>query len=382
MDSFEFSTTRRIIFGNGSLDRLPGLLSEYGQRPLLIVGFNQWKESRIFQFITSSWGAIEITDEPTVEKIRDIVQDVKDNPPDVIIGFGGGSALDTAKAVAALLTNPGDVTDYLETIGKGEEIKYLPLPVIAIPTTAGTGSEVTSNSVLGSPEHKVKVSLRSRMLFPAVALVDPETHLSISPEVTAATGLDALTQVIEPFVSLRANPITDGYCRDGIKLVRSGLLQAFGDGSDIDARWAMALASLYGGLALSNAKLGAVHGIAGPFGGMYKSPHGAVCGKLLPMVMKTNLNALRSRDPENPVIERYRQIAVLLTGIPAASAEDGYQIVAEWVNLTKIPGLSTYGFTQADFPALISAARDASSMKGNPMKLQTNELEAILMESM
>lgn len=382
MKSFEFSTTQRIVFGIGSLEKLPTILAEFGARPLLVVGYKQWKESGILQYFDSSPNIVEITDEPTIGVLREIIREVALDPPDVVIGIGGGSALDTAKAISALITNPGDITDYLEVIGKGESIRNQPLPVIAIPTTAGTGSEATFNAVLGSPEHRIKVSLRNKSMLPCVALIDPGIQLSLPPSVTAFTGLDALTQVIEPFVSGFANPITDAFCKEGIHLIKTGLYSAFQNGQDIEARQDMALASLFGGIALANARLGAVHGIAGPFGGMFKSEHGAVCGILLPAVIKANIKALKTRDPENPALDRYQQIAVLITGNPSASREDGQEAIQDMVAEMKIPKLSSYGFSLDDFKPLIESSRIASSMKGNPISLTTAELEMILMDAL
>ena len=207
---------------------------------------------------------------------------------DTVIGFGGGAALDAAKAIAILMTNPGDVTDYLEIIGRGKTLTEPPVPCIAIPTTAGTGSEVTRNSVIASREERVKVSLRSPLMLPKVVVVDPELTYDLPPAITASTGVDALTQLIEPFVCSRANPLTDGLCQEGIERVARSLRRAFesaGRGeapADAAAREDMAVASLFGGLALANAGLGAVHGLAAPLGGMIGAPHGAVCAALLP----------------------------------------------------------------------------------------------------
>lgn len=382
MKSFEFSTAQRIIFGYGSLEKLTKILPDFGSRPLLIVGYEGWQDSGILSLFDHVPYVVEIHDEPTIGLIRELFNQVHSYQPDVLVGFGGGSALDITKAIAALLTNPGDVTDYLEVIGKGMIIQNIPLPVVAIPTTAGTGSEVTSNSVLGSPENKVKVSLRSRLMLPAVALVDPQLHLSLPPIVTASTGMDALTQVLEPFISGFATPITDIYCKEGMRLIKTGLLRAFQDGDDSEARQDMALASMFGGIALANAKLGAVHGIAGPFGGMFKAPHGAVCGKLLPGVIKANLRAIQTRQPQNPALDRYRIAAVILTGNSNASPEDGLEVIQAIAAELKLPGLSSYGLSPADYPQLIEASRNSSSMRGNPISLTEEELEAILSDSL
>ncbi len=296
----------------------------------------------------------------------------------MVIGLGGGSVLDTGKAIAALLTNPGDVFDYLEVIGKGQPLVNAPLPYIAIPTTAGTGSEVTRNAVIESPEQNVKVSLRSPLMLPRVALVDPELTYNLPPAITASAGLDALTQLIEPFVSVKANPMTDAICREGIYYAARSLRRAYENGADKEAREGMSLASLFGGLALANAALGAVHGFAGPLGGMLHAPHGALCARLLPFVMEANIKALETRQPEHPALGRYIEIAQILTGEKEATAHDGVRWTSELVDTLKIPGLSTYGMNEKAFPEAVEKTMKANSFKGNPIALNEDELRLIL----
>jgi alcohol dehydrogenase class IV len=291
-----------------------------------------------------------------------------------VIGFGGGSALDAAKAIAALTTNPGDLLDYLEVIGKGQPLQQAPLPFIAIPTTAGTGSEVTRNAVLGSPEHRVKVSLRSPQMLAKVAIVDPELSLGLPPDLTASTGMDALTQCIEAYVSCKANPMTDVFCADGLRRAARSLRVACADGCHLEARIDMALASLYSGIALANGGLGAVHGLAGPMGGMFAAPHGAVCAALLPHVMQVNLAALRSREPRHPVLERFAEIARWLTGDEQAGADDAVTWLQQLQRDLRIPGLRAWGVAETDFPSIIEKASAASSMKGNPLRLTDAEM--------
>ena len=232
----------------------------------------------------------------------------------MVIGLGGGSAIDTGKAIAALLTNPGDPLDYLEVIGRGQALQQTPLPYIAIPTTAGTGSEVTRNAVLASHEHHVKVSLRSPLMLPRVAIVDPELTYSLPPAITASTGLDALTQLIEPYTCNSPNPMIDAICREGMQRAARSLKRAYQNGSDAAAREDMSIAALFGGMALANAKLGAVHGFAGPLGGLFPAPHGMICARLLPFVVEANVRALQMREPDSPVLKRYDEVAQLLTG--------------------------------------------------------------------
>jgi alcohol dehydrogenase class IV len=305
-------------------------------------------------------------------------QRARDDRCDLVIGIGGGSVVDTGKAIAALLTNEGDLLDYLEVIGRGQPLTRPSAPYIAIPTTAGTGSEVTRNAVLASPRHRVKVSMRSPLMLPRLAVVDPELTHSMPPGLTASTGLDAFTQVLEPYVSHRANPVTDAICREGLRRAAHSLRRAYEDGSDAAAREDMALVSLFGGLALANAGLGAVHGFAGPLGGMFDGPHGALCARLLPYVMETNVRALQSRMSGSPILARYDEVARILTGKASARAMDGVLWVQDLCQALDVPPLSTFGLTTADFPKVVDQARKASSMKANPIVLTDEELGEIL----
>jgi alcohol dehydrogenase class IV len=301
---------------------------------------------------------------------------------DLVVGFGGGSALDAGKAIAALLGNGGDPLDYLEVVGRGLPLAHPGAPFLAVPTTAGTGSEVTKNAVLASREHGVKASLRSPLMLARVALVDPDLLEGLPADVIAASGLDALSQLIEPFLSARANPLTDGLAREGIRrsagalggayaAARAGRPVAAGD------REALALASLFGGLCLANAGLGAVHGFAAPVGGMFEAPHGGVCASLLGPVLRVNLAALRARAPDSAALGRFAELAALLTGRADATVEDGLLFLAELTGELDVPGLARYGVTRADVPALVAKARVASSMKGNPIALSDDELAEI-----
>jgi alcohol dehydrogenase class IV len=295
-----------------------------------------------------------------------------------VVGFGGGSVIDAAKAIAALLTNASPLLDYLEVIGRAQPLAQPSAPCIAIPTTAGTGAEVTRNSVLASAQHRVKVSLRSPHMLPKVAIVDPELTYGLPPEITASTGLDALTQLIEPYVSPRANPMTDALCVEGIRRAARSLRRAVKNGKDPSAREDMSLASLFGGLALANAGLGAVHGFAGPIGGMFPAPHGAICAALLPHVIEANLAALRARIPASNALHRYDEIARLVTERPQATANDLVNWTHELVTSLPIRSLSAYGITRDDFPAIVVAAERASSMKANPLPLTYDELSRVL----
>ncbi len=378
---FEFATATRILFGPGKSRELPDLVKNLGGRALIVTGRTPERAENLRKTLQEAGveAAVFATPgEPSVPDVQRGVQTAQDAHCDFVIGCGGGSALDAAKAIAALLANPGDIYDYLEVVGRGQPLLRPPVPCVALPTTAGTGAEVTRNAVLSSPEHRFKVSLRSPGMLPRLALVDPALTWGLPPALTAATGLDALTQLIEPYVSHRANPFTDGFCKEGLRRVARSLVRAFEDGRDTQAREDMALASLLGGLSLANAGLGAVHGFAAPIGGMFPAPHGAVCAALLPHVMGVNIRALRQRAPGSGALARYTDVAQIVTGSPSATAEDGLVWVAHLTRRLGIEPLRRYGLQADDFPELVGKAAKASSMKANPIPLTPEELQDAL----
>ena len=374
---FEFATANRIIFGAGKLSGLGEQLMGSVKRLLLVRGRSSNAIPRVREILSAQgiqFNEFEVHGEPTVDVVRDGIKFAEGC--DAVIGLGGGSVLDAGKALAALATNRRDIFDYLEVVGKGQPLAEKPLTYIAIPTTAGTGTEVTRNAVLDVPEHGVKVSLRSPMMLPSLAIVDPELTYSLPQEMTAASGLDALTQMIEPFVSVKANPMTDAICREGMTHAAKSLRRAYQNGADKEAREGMALASLFGGLALANAALGAVHGFAGPLGGMLHAPHGVICAKLLPLVMEANIEAMMAE--KHAGLTRYEEVARILTGKASASANDGVRWVSELVSELKIPSLSAHGMTEAHIPEAVQKTLNASSYKGNPIPLKAEVLTAIL----
>lgn len=383
--NFEFATATRIIFGPGKLTEIGPIAAQFGKRALVVTGKQVERATSLFsQLVTQKiiYHTFSVADEPTTSLIEAGVEQARTFGCDMVISLGGGSVIDAGKAIAALATNAGNPLDYLEVIGAGKPLQQPPKPFIAIPTTAGTGAEVTRNAVLASPEHQVKVSLRSPLMLPDVALVDPALTYSAPPALTAATGLDALTQVIEPFVSHLANPLTDGLCREGIRRAARSLRTAYEDGQNEIARQDMALASLLGGLALANAKLGAVHGFAGPIGGQFKAPHGAICGRLLPFATVANVNALQAREPDNPALERYAEVAQMLTDDATATIADGVAWLQTLCASLNTPGLATYGLTEVDLDSIVEKSAGSSSMKGNPITLTQAELRHILVQAL
>jgi alcohol dehydrogenase class IV len=388
--TFEFATATRIIFGVGASSEVGAHAKEFGHRALVVTGRDTHRAEPLLAALRHD-GVTGLTfsvfGEPEIETVEQGIKQARNQRCDMVIGFGGGSALDAAKAIAAMLTNNGELLDYLEVIGRGRTITRASAPFIAIPTTAGTGSEVTRNAVLGSAQHHVKVSLRSPLMLPKIALIDPQLTYDLPPAITASTGLDALTQLIEPYLSCRANAMTDALCLEGIRRAARSLKVAYQasrnrnsepDAALCSAREDMSVASLFGGLALANAGLGAVHGFAGPIGGIFAAPHGAVCAALLPHVMETNIRALREREPESQSLPRYQEVAHLLTGMPDAKEEDGIAWVRNTVTELHIPALSTYGINRKHTATLVEKSTHASSMKANAITLTANELSEIL----
>lgn len=378
---FTFQAPGNIVFGRDTARRLPELVAARGRAPLVVTGADKGRHQARLEALRQA--GLDVTvqavaGEPSVAMAVEGARLARAAGCDVVVGLGGGAALDTAKAVAALATNTGDVFDYLEVVGAGQPLAAPPLPLLAVPTTAGTGAEATANAVLSVPERRVKVSLRSPLMLPAVALVDPLLSASMPPAVTAATGLDALTQLLEAFVSNQANPMTDALCREGLRRAARALPAAYADGADLAAREDMALASLLGGLALANAKLGAVHGFAAPLGGLLGAPHGRICASLLPFVTAANIRALRERDPGSPSLAAYAVAAALCTGRAQASPEDGAAWLDSLCRELAAPSLATLGLTAADIPLVVANAARTSSMRGNPVVLTPGELTDIL----
>jgi len=378
--NFEFAAPTRIIFGEGRLADVPKIVLGMGSRALVVEGRSGRAELLIRELeeVGLATTSIRVVSEPTIALVEHGLAQARSEQCDVVVALGGGSVIDAGKAISALLTNDAPVRDYLEVIGKARPLTNRAAPFIAIPTTAGTGAEVTRNAVLMAEDEQVKVSLRSPLMIPAVALIDPELTYSLPPSVTASTGLDALTQCIEPFVSPHANPLSDAVAREGIHRASGALRRAFRDGHDREARRDMAVASLCGGLALANAKLGAVHGFASPLCGMFPVPHGMACARLLPVITEINVRALRARAPNAMAVARYDEVARIVTGEASARAEDALVWLRELVAELSVPGLATYGVRTADIPRVVAAARQASSMQGNPIVLTDAELHDAL----
>ncbi len=379
--NFEFATATRIVFGAGRLRQAGSMAKVLGQRILVVIGKSAGAIQRVEPLLSVltvagvEYATFSVSGEPTFEVVRTGTQRAHDEHCDLVVSFGGGSIIDSGKAIAAMMTNGGDPLDYVEIIGKGKPVTRSSAPFIAIPTTAGTGAEVTRNAVLGSPEHHLKVSMRSPLMLPRLALVDPELTYDLPAHITATSGLDALTQLIEPFVSVKANPMTDAICREGMMRAARSLRKAFETG-DPAAREDMTLAALFSGMALTNAGLGAVHGFAGPIGGIFDAPHGALCATLLPHVMEVNRGMIRGPagrgavSTPTEIVRRFDEVRRIIGDL------------GELVRALKIQPLRKHGVKREHFPTIIEKAKATSSMKGNPVVLPDERLREILEQAL
>jgi alcohol dehydrogenase class IV len=387
MLNFNFYSATQIVFGRGMVQRLGELAAELGSTALLI--YNGSAADRAATILEAAGVKVvphRQRGEPSISDVSAAVLTARQGGCNMAVGIGGGSAIDAAKAVAGLMTNGGDVTDYMEVVGKGQKIKQPAAPWIAIPTTAGTGAEVTRNAVIGYPEKHFKASLRSEHLLPRVALVDPELGVSVSPEVTASSGSDALCQLIESYTSVNAQPMTDALALAGIPLAARSLRRALADGSDLAAREDMALAALISGITLTNVGLGAVHGFASPLGGNFPAPHGTICGVLLPHVIAANVFSARARLDDDAAarrtLERYAVVGRALVGDSKLGDTDAVESVicytADLARDLKLPPLGQFGLTPSRISEMAALARTSSSMRSNPLVLSDAELRGAL----
>jgi alcohol dehydrogenase class IV len=369
---FTFLTTPEIRFGPRESARAKETALRFGRRPFLVTGGRSFDALWIAPSLAGV-PRFAVRGEPDIASIDEAAALCREAGADVVLGVGGGSALDTAKAVAAMAVHEGSVRDYLEQVGD-RKLDRPPLPSVAVPTTAGSGSEATKNAVIRVPDLKVKRSLRHERLLPRVALVDPELSGSAPAAVAASAGLDALTHLIEGYVSTGAQPTTDALALPGIRLAARGLRALAGRSRSPEAREAMALASFWGGIVLANAGLGAVHGLVAPLGGRSAIAHGTACACLLVETVRANVAALRTRDPGSPALDRYAEAARAL-GAPSVEAA-----LEELVSLRRRLGvepLSFYGATEADVAPIVGASR-GGSMKSNPVELTDAELAGIV----
>ncbi len=386
---FDFLPIPRINFGLHKFQDVRSFILEFGSRVFIVASESTLNKNPVLKKIllnsTSELGYESliyfIKGEPTIEIIDSGVEEAKEFKSDVILGIGGGSVLDSAKAIAGLVTNGGSALDYMEVIGKGLSISKPPLPIIVAPTTAGTGSEVTKNAVIFAKDDKLKASIRSLLLIPKIAIIDPILMLSVPSNVTATCGMDALTQLIEAYTSNMAHPFTDTLAMLGIQKALKSLPIAYQNGQSYEAREDMALAALLSGICLANVGLGAVHGFASPMGGL-NIPHGVICSVLLAPTIEVNIKELKSKSPNSAVLAKYSRIGRIISGQSSSTQEEDHEILIEYLKkLTqdlKIPSLSEYGVNESDIPSIVEKAREASSMRYNPITLEDSALTSIL----
>jgi alcohol dehydrogenase class IV len=360
--AFALTVPQEVHFGRGEVRKLPGIATRFGRRAFVVTGS---RPAPVAFRDAVTWS---VHGEPEIGTADEGARMCRESGCDVVVAIGGGSVLDTAKAAAALVGNGGESLDYLEGVGRGRVLERASLPFIAVPTTAGSGSEATRNAVLRVPDLKVKRSLRSEFMIPRVALIDPELSESCPLPVAASAGLDALTHLIEGYVSVGAQPTTDALAAKGILLAAQGLVGLSRGKPDVES---MSLASFWGGIVLANAGLGAVHGLLAPLGGRLSVPHGMGCACLLTATMRTNIEALRARAPESPALARYAEVETALREVP-----DLDRLRAD----LGVPSLGAFGLSPDQFSAVIAGSR-AGSMNYNPIKLTDSELERILVES-
>jgi alcohol dehydrogenase class IV len=378
--AFELYSVPRVVFGRGEVRRVGELAAGFGRMAMVVYNGGGVGE-RIVEVLGAAGVEAVLRrqrGEPVVADVDGAVGEAKARGCDVVVGVGGGSAIDSAKAVAGLLTNGGSAVDYMEVVGRGQKIARAATPWIAVPTTAGTGAEATRNAVIGLPERRFKASLRSELLMARVAVIDPGLGVDVPAEVTARSGMDALCQLIESYTSTGAQPVTDALALRGIELAAASLVRAFRDGQDVAAREGMALAAYLSGVTLTNAGLGAVHGFAAPLGANYPVPHGTVCAALLPHVIAANLRA----GPRE-VTERYAGVGRVLAGDSKLAAEEAawgcVRFTAGLVKELGIPPLGKFGIAEADVSEMVGLARKASSMRFNPVVLSDEALAGVLL---
>lgn len=374
MITFGITQPGRILFGRGEAMKASGLIRGFGERVLVVHGANR-DRAKWLHIPDAEVQGLPCLGEPTLAMLEEALHRARGFDPQVIVGLGGGAVIDLAKALAALIPAPDGPMEHLEVVGKGLPLRADPLPFVAIPTTAGTGAEVTKNAVIGLPDLGRKVSLRDDRMVARLAIVDPALTDGCPKAVTLASGLDAVTQVIEPFLSSKATSYTDALTRPAIPLGMRALMQLM-QGEASDARDVMAWVSLCGGLGLANGGLGAVHGLAGVIGGMTGAAHGAICGALLGPVLAANRDATTGLARQ-----RVDEVCGKLAGPLGATQNEVPTALQAWAWAEGLPGLAAMGVVEDQHAAIVAAAREASSMKGNPVALSDAVLHQILQSS-
>ncbi|MCX7092972.1 MAG: iron-containing alcohol dehydrogenase [Methylobacter sp.] len=388
---FSISRLPRISYGSGRAAEVPALAAGYGRTALLVTGKQSFCATAGWQTFTQalekngvSWLHFTVSGEPSPMLVDQAVSRFRNKAIDVVIGIGGGSVLDAAKAIAGLLPHGNSVMDHLEGVGNNIPYRGPSTPFIAVPTTAGTGSEATKNAVLSvQGPNGFKKSFRDECLIPEYAIIDPDLLTTCPPELVAADGMDAFTQLLESYVSLKANPFIDALAWSGMTAVKEGFFAAW-QGNEPEAglgRAAMAYAALLSGITLAQVGLGSVHGLASPLGAFFPIPHGVVCGTLVSVATEINITAMQQREPQNPALAKYAQVGRLLTGRDDLDDTGAHSaliaLLADWSEQLQLPRLNGYGISADDFPMIIANSR-GSSMLTNPIVLTDREIREIL----
>lgn len=390
--AFEVAALPRLVFGSGRIRELPQIIATYGKRCLLLTGGSSFTDGRHWPVLTTAlqdndinYWHMRVSHEPSPQLVDQAVQEFRQHGIQVVVAIGGGSVLDAAKAIAGLLPFGNSVLDHLEGVGRGIPYNGPALPYIAVPTTAGTGSEATKNAVLSvQASDGYKKSFRHESLMARVALLDPQLLQGCPSQLIAAQGMDAFTQLLESYVSLRANPFCDALAMDGLRAFKEGFWPAWdgGDTQTADAgRAAMLYAAYLSGITLAQVGLGSVHGLASPLGAFYPIPHGVVCGTLVATATEVNLRALRERDANNPAIAKYAIVGRLFTDVPQLDDYEASEalvgILASWTGQLNLPRLSNYGVEENDIERIVANSR-GNSMQTNPLRLEDEEIAEIV----
>ncbi|MBA5763055.1 iron-containing alcohol dehydrogenase [Vibrio sp. 404] len=378
---FQFMTSTRIIFGEGALQSSLSVINQFGYSVLLVSGKNTERASPIIQYIKMQgmrYQHVAICGEPNITMVEETALNGRKFKPDLVIAIGGGSVIDMGKALAAIIPNQGDVYDYVEVVGRNVPLKTKPIPFIAIPTTASTGSEVTRNAVLRSGQDKVKVSLRSPEMLADVAIVDPTLTYGTDAYTSGRGAMDAFTHLMEAYVCGEPNPITDMICEEGLRRLSESVLPGCLN-DNYRARSDLSFAAMLGGMAITNAKLGAAHGLASALGGKLAAPHSVITARLAPFVMQENIRAAKKAGRAD-VLARYRKMAQLLTGRANASRDDAVLWTNMMLEKLKLPDLNEFGVCKTSFEQVVDDALKSVAIKGNPLPLTKERLMFILQQ--
>jgi len=384
-----------IRFGAGKVRETAQVLAGFGNRALLVTGRRSFVDTdhwpRLLDDLKGagvSWEHCRVEDEPSPELVDAVVAQYKGQGIEVVAGIGGGSALDAAKTIAGLLPSGRSVMEHLEGVGRGLPYTGPAVPLVAVPTTAGTGSEATKNAVLSvRGESGFKKSFRHEGLVARVAILDPDLLASCPKSLIAANGMDAFTQLLESWVSTNASPFTDALAWSGMEAFRDGFWPAWlPDHPDAAAGYGyIAYASLLSGITLAQAGLGSVHGLASPLGAFFPIPHGVVCGTLVSEATAANIEALREREPESPALDKYAQVSELLNRQTYEDRNEALDALVEllraWLTRLDLPRLSAYGMRPEDMDRVVANCR-GGSMRTNPLVLTDTELRALLVTRM